>query len=236
MPEPSAGEDKNHYISRCTEQLVSSEGKEQKQALAICYSMWKKKNEITNTDLIDKYILQENFQKGDKVTWKAPSKVSNRKILSGIVISGDIKGKIKVMPDEPNTPGGKREAILVPVGKAVNISKAKRTNEAKMGSFPETIERTAYLKDYPEMLVWKLLHPSTADKKRNYNMIDGIAWKELMKLKNKGIVKFYDSAYSVSSIMKLGGEPESYQAEITLLEYDPKPLMQELKRMGFKIK
>jgi hypothetical protein len=42
MPEPEKNETKDKYIGRCVSQLMKDEGKEQDQALAICYSYWKK--------------------------------------------------------------------------------------------------------------------------------------------------------------------------------------------------
>ena len=44
MPTPRSGESKEDYIGRCIPQL-KDEGKEQKQAIAICYSMWERRNE-----------------------------------------------------------------------------------------------------------------------------------------------------------------------------------------------
>jgi len=40
MPNPRKNEKKKEYISRCIPQVIK-EGKEQDQAIAICYSMWK---------------------------------------------------------------------------------------------------------------------------------------------------------------------------------------------------
>jgi len=52
MPQPSKGETKKNYISRCVSQLIEKEGKEPDQARAQCESMWeqdKKKGEsVTN--------------------------------------------------------------------------------------------------------------------------------------------------------------------------------------------
>ena len=61
MPKPRAGEEKDAYISRCVSQLIKEEGKEQKQALAICFSMWERKDEEKPIeDKID-LILNEHF-------------------------------------------------------------------------------------------------------------------------------------------------------------------------------
>jgi hypothetical protein len=110
----------------------------------------------------------------------------------------------------------------------------------KMGSFPEKIERTAWLEKDDEKsgrysateLQWKLINPSTDDERRNYNIIDGIAWKELKAMERKKALDFMEDKYNVSSIK---GNTESYQAEVKLNRYDPKILIPELKRLKFKI-
>jgi hypothetical protein len=78
----------------------------------------------------DKIISEERegkyFKKGDKIKFTAP----NGKKLTGTVVTGDIKGKLKVMPDKPNASvgGGKKAKaeILVPT------TSAKKINEGKM--------------------------------------------------------------------------------------------------------
>jgi len=54
MPTPRSGESKEDYISRCIPQL-KDEGKEQKQAIAICYNMWERRNENIEFKL-ERYI------------------------------------------------------------------------------------------------------------------------------------------------------------------------------------
>ena len=44
MPTPSKGESKEDFIGRCIP-ILKDEGKEQDQAVAICYSMWERRNE-----------------------------------------------------------------------------------------------------------------------------------------------------------------------------------------------
>lgn len=39
MPQPKPGESKNDYLQRCIPQLIH-EGRQQDQAIAICYSMY----------------------------------------------------------------------------------------------------------------------------------------------------------------------------------------------------
>lgn len=51
MPKPLPNESKKEYIGRCVKQLISEEGKPQKRALAICFSMWDREN--LNESLLD---------------------------------------------------------------------------------------------------------------------------------------------------------------------------------------
>lgn len=43
MPTPRKGEKQSNFISRCIKYVVDKEGKNQEQAAAICYSIWKNK-------------------------------------------------------------------------------------------------------------------------------------------------------------------------------------------------
>jgi hypothetical protein len=40
MPKPTKGESKQDYLSRCTKELISSEGKNSEQAFAVCNAYW----------------------------------------------------------------------------------------------------------------------------------------------------------------------------------------------------
>lgn len=60
MPTPEKNEEKGHYISRCIK-MVIQEGtaKDEKQAAAICYSMWEKH---TNEEILfDKYLSEGTY-------------------------------------------------------------------------------------------------------------------------------------------------------------------------------
>lgn len=109
----------------------------------------------------------------------------------------------------------------------------------KIGQLPEKIERTAWMEKEmamgrydPTELEWKLVNPSTDDQRRNYNMIQDIAWKELKAMQRKGVLDFMEDAFNVSM---MGGSNTTYQAEVKLYKYDPKLLMAELKRLKFKV-
>ena len=45
MPYPETGESKSDFMKRCIPELIH-EGREQKQSVAICYSIWGKENKI----------------------------------------------------------------------------------------------------------------------------------------------------------------------------------------------
>lgn len=114
----------------------------------------------------------------------------------------------------------------------------KYINESKMGKLPQRIERTAYLKDYPAMLEWSLVDPETDDQRVNYKIIGDIAWKELVKMRNKGILDFYESDFDVTSTHGLGPNKGkiSYEANVRLIKYDENKLKQELRKLKFRIK
>jgi transcription initiation factor IIE alpha subunit len=42
MPQPKQNEKKNPFISRCVRELVHEEGRDPKQAVAVCYGIWDK--------------------------------------------------------------------------------------------------------------------------------------------------------------------------------------------------
>lgn len=50
MPKPRKNETENDFMKRCVPALIS-EGKEQDQAVAICYSYWKDKDKKTTKDI-----------------------------------------------------------------------------------------------------------------------------------------------------------------------------------------
>lgn len=95
------------------------------------------------------------------------------------------------------------------------------------------IERTAYMKDYPEMLKW-VLYPYSNDDKVNYKTIEDIAWKEAKSLKNKDIIAFHDDDFDTSMVQ--GHGDRTYESNLKLRSYEPDKLNKELKRLKFKIK
>lgn len=70
MPEPRPGESKDEYISRCIPFLMKKEGKEQKQAAAICYSIWERKNEMNVIDKIDKILNEVSITGFERIKLK----------------------------------------------------------------------------------------------------------------------------------------------------------------------
>ena len=113
----------------------------------------------------------------------------------------------------------------------------------KLGGFSEQIERTAWVEKQsskgrydPWELQWKLVNPSTGDDRRNYNIIESIAWKELKGLQRKKVLDYYDDKYNVSKLVGHGGN-DTYQAEVQLITNSvaPKELIAELKKLRFKV-
>lgn len=105
MPTVKAGESKQEFVSRCIP-ILMDEGKEQKQAIAICYSMYERKNESLMGRL-NRLIKDE---------------------ISGGTVAGDIekntaKGKVDVLGDCPKgqhwCPERKK---CVPIGSGKNES------------------------------------------------------------------------------------------------------------------
>ncbi len=62
MPTPKSGENEQEFINRCIPILID-EGKDKEQASAICYSIYKQKNNMSETyqNTLEKY--------DDKVIW-----------------------------------------------------------------------------------------------------------------------------------------------------------------------
>lgn len=63
MPEPSKGESRKDFISRCIP-IIINEGTtdDSKQAAAICYSIWRKSKGIKKSiDIIDLSILKKSI-------------------------------------------------------------------------------------------------------------------------------------------------------------------------------
>lgn len=107
-------------------------------------------------------------------------------------------------------------------------------NEAKMGKLPGRLNRIFWGSD-PEMLTWELVNPDGGDDKTNYKYIENLAWKELMDMKRKKVLDFYDNDFNVSIIDNMRDE-KTYQAEVILKNYDPDKLNKELRRLKFKSK
>lgn len=61
MPKPLKNETKKDYISRCVKYMIDEEGREQKQALAICFSMWDKEHVNESTiNHMDNWLQMRN--------------------------------------------------------------------------------------------------------------------------------------------------------------------------------
>lgn len=65
MPTPQDKESKKDFVGRCIPELVK-EGKDQKQAVAICYSMWeeeKKKADVVAKIGDEEIVFRDIFKK-----------------------------------------------------------------------------------------------------------------------------------------------------------------------------
>jgi hypothetical protein len=64
MPTPRKGEKKNKFMSRCISDVMG-EGKEQKQAIAICFSLWSEHEKAEVQELLAEI---DNFlkERGEK--------------------------------------------------------------------------------------------------------------------------------------------------------------------------
>ncbi len=56
------GESEQEFISRCIGEEISSGGYEQEQAAAICYSYWRKGNNMSATELVNSKLRQDAWK------------------------------------------------------------------------------------------------------------------------------------------------------------------------------
>jgi len=79
MPKPKKGETKKEYIPRCISYL-HDEGKYDKhdQIVAICYSMWRRKDEMEVLDKIDILIDEQGTVQADIAPDQMSKAVSGR--------------------------------------------------------------------------------------------------------------------------------------------------------------
>ena len=56
MPTPNQDETKQEFVSRCIKVMMDEGGREQKQCIAICYSIWDRKKNVT--EKIDLFLEQ----------------------------------------------------------------------------------------------------------------------------------------------------------------------------------
>jgi len=106
---PKKGESKDKFISRCISYIVKKEGKPQKQAIAICNSMWRRRKMNENEDNEEykeftficpittyhavKPIKQENNEDNKKVIYKESDETRH-----AVAIIGDRFYKGKFLP------------------------------------------------------------------------------------------------------------------------------------------
>ncbi len=66
VPKPKKSEKENDYISRCMSFLVGTEGKDQKQASAICYTEWRNRNKVEREEFVRSSISKGIAGKVDR--------------------------------------------------------------------------------------------------------------------------------------------------------------------------
>lgn len=67
MPTPKKGEKQSKFMSRCVSDVMG-EGKDQKQAVAICFSLWKEKSEELAEDFVRipvKIVRKKQTKRGE---------------------------------------------------------------------------------------------------------------------------------------------------------------------------
>lgn len=62
MPNPEKGETERQFLKRCIPQLIE-EGREQKQSIAVCYSLYRKHGTETKSPKPEKKKLSNNKKK-----------------------------------------------------------------------------------------------------------------------------------------------------------------------------
>jgi hypothetical protein len=109
MPKPHKGEKKKDFISRCIPILID-EGKEQKQAAAICYSMWERKDEATE-EIINKVL---NEAEEYTVMFFDPDLApAEKKRKNTLVVGKVVNDKLQIVDGEVWV-GGKFEDDVIP--------------------------------------------------------------------------------------------------------------------------
>lgn len=109
----------------------------------------------------------------------------------------------------------------------------KYLNETKMGKLPGKVTRIAHGGD-PFELEWNLINSNSDDQRSNYKFIENLAYGELMAMKRKKIIDFYEDQFNVSMSTSINGETD-YQVEVKLKSYDDKKLRAELRKLKFKV-
>jgi hypothetical protein len=59
MPTPNSNETKQQFVSRCIEYMMKEGGREQKQCIAICYSIWDNKDKKNVSEKINRILGEQ---------------------------------------------------------------------------------------------------------------------------------------------------------------------------------
>ena len=67
------------------------------------------------------------------------------------------------------------------------------------------------------------------------NNVERTSLKMLRKLKQKGVLDYYEDGYNASNIITPDGDYNGTIANVSLIKFDEDKLVKELKRYGFRV-
>lgn len=159
MPEVKAGESQKDYLARCIPYLMDKENKKQDQAIAICYSMYDRKNE----DIVLRLnrLIGDETVTGDIATntagclkKKKKKKTNESTVIGGAYVDsasnvagsgqtrtvGDRKGEIDVLTRKPRPlKWSDLLGLYVPDTTEEDVNEAKNTKQFEKKSEKEVI-------------------------------------------------------------------------------------------------
>ena len=97
-------------------------------------------------------------------------------------------------------------------------------------AWPEKVDKPPF---DPYKLEWRLINSNRKDRGVNIKHIEDVAYKELIGLKRKGVLDFYESDFNAWSVINKGYF--EYTADVKLKSYNPEKLTSELKKLKFYI-
>jgi len=98
----------------------------------------------------------------------------------------------------------------------------------------QKVNRIAYLKQRNPELLWQMDADKDTNVEHGYKLLERTAFKELHKLKDDGLLDYYDSGVNVSIVSGINGV-EGFEASVSLLKFSD-GLEKALRRLKFKVK